>query len=105
MIFLCRQTRQEYIVNHHGFLLLKVYLKWDIDASPNGKPRPSGIGGVLKDHKGKFFCIFSCSISIKESIKDEVLTIQKAFFFSLSCCYASSKDCIMESDSYNALLK
>jgi hypothetical protein len=63
------------------------------------------MGQKLGSNKGKLFCIFSCSMSIKESIKDEVLTIQKAFFFSLRCCYASSKDCIVESDSYSALLK
>jgi hypothetical protein len=36
-------------------------LKWNVDSSSNNKPRPWGISGVLKDHRGKFLCIFSCS--------------------------------------------
>ena len=32
-------------------------LKWNIDASSNGKPRPSGIGDVFRHYEGRFLCI------------------------------------------------
>lgn len=67
-------------------------LKWNIDAFSNDKPGPSRICSVLKDHEGKFLCIFSCSTSNIKSNEVEVLTIQKAMLLSIIfflCFYKS----------------
>jgi len=41
-------------------------LKWNVDASSNNKPRPWGISGVLKDHRGKSYVLgYSKSYAFK----------------------------------------
>jgi len=53
-----------------------------VHGSSNGKPKPSGNGGFLRDHEGNF-CVFSCSTGIKKLNVAEVLTIEKAFQVSI----------------------
>ena len=69
--------------NVSWLLLLIGILKWNIDAFSNGKLGRSRICSVLKDHEGKFLCIFSCSAGNIESNEAEVLTIQKAMLLSI----------------------
>ncbi|OMO79278.1 hypothetical protein CCACVL1_13790 [Corchorus capsularis] len=38
------------------------YLKFNVDASVRGKPGPGGIGGILRDHEGKYIVEFSKSV-------------------------------------------
>jgi len=33
-------------------------LKWNVDGSALGKPGTAGVGGVLRDHLGRFICAF-----------------------------------------------
>jgi undecaprenyl pyrophosphate synthase len=69
--------------NVSWLLLLIGILKWNIDAFSNGKLGRSRICSVLKDHEGKFLCIFSCSAGNIESNEAEVLAIQKAMLLSI----------------------
>jgi hypothetical protein len=78
-------------------------LKWNVDASSNNKPRPWGISGVLKDHRGKFLCIFSCSTSNMKFNETTYLAIQKAMLLSINCYYASTNQWVVESNFYNAI--
>jgi hypothetical protein len=78
-------------------------LKWNVDASSNNKPRPWGISGVLKDHRGKFLCIFSCSTSSMKFNETTYLAIQKAMLLSINCYYAFTNQWVVESNFYNAI--
>jgi len=71
--------------NVSWLLLLISILKWNIDAFSNGKLGRSRICSVLKDHEGKFLCIFSWFAGNTESNEAEVLAIQKAML--LSICF------------------
>ena len=78
-------------------------LKWNVDASSNNKPRPWGISSVLKDHRGKFLCIFSCSTSSMKFNETTYLAIQKAMLLSINCYYASTNQWVVESNFYNVI--
>ncbi|KAK3219360.1 hypothetical protein Dsin_013330 [Dipteronia sinensis] len=49
-----------------------------MDVRAWGNPGSAGIGGVLRDHRGKVLCIFSGSVRIQDAITDEILAIAKA---------------------------
>ncbi|KAK3211066.1 hypothetical protein Dsin_015772 [Dipteronia sinensis] len=53
-------------------------LKFNIDGSARDKPGPAGIGGVLRDHKGKVCYSFSFFIGIQDSNTAELMAIEKA---------------------------
>lgn len=38
------------------------WLKWNVDASLNSEGVKAGVGGVLRDWKGSFCCVFSCPV-------------------------------------------
>ena len=81
---------------------LQGMLKQSVDVYANAKPKPR-IGGILRDYKENFLCIFSYSISIKEFNEAEVLTVQKAHILSTNCYYVSFKDQIAKFYSHNAI--
>eukprot|EP00268_Persea_americana_P068026 TRINITY_DN9427_c0_g1_i1.p1 TRINITY_DN9427_c0_g1~~TRINITY_DN9427_c0_g1_i1.p1 ORF type:complete len:120 (+),score=19.95 TRINITY_DN9427_c0_g1_i1:825-1184(+) len=75
-------------------------LKFNVDGAARGKPRPAGIGGVLRNSKGEVLFTFSKPIGIRDSKEAEVLAILKAL------CYFSRffhGNLIVESDSSNVV--
>ncbi|KAK2649662.1 hypothetical protein Ddye_017151 [Dipteronia dyeriana] len=53
-------------------------LKFNVDGSSRGNPRPAGISGVLRDSRGKIICLFSLYMGIFDSNLMELLAIEKA---------------------------
>lgn len=56
--------------------------KWNVDASLCPLQLKSSIGGVLRDHEGKFLCIFSSPIPCVDINHAEVLVIHRAIKYS-----------------------
>jgi ribonuclease HI len=52
--------------------------KWNMDGSSLGKPSPSRIGGVLRNHHGHLFGMFSVLVRILDSNIAELRAIVKA---------------------------
>lgn len=52
--------------------------KFKIDVPAGGKRGLTGIGGVLRDHKGAVLCLFSQEWKIRDFNEAEVLAILKA---------------------------
>ncbi|KAK3206435.1 hypothetical protein Dsin_020481 [Dipteronia sinensis] len=52
--------------------------KFNVDGSARGSPGMAGIGGVLRDSKGKVVCLFSLGVGIMDSNSAEILAIKKA---------------------------
>jgi ribonuclease HI len=74
-----------------------------VDSSSLGKPGPSGIGGVLRDHNGIIFGIFSLSFGILDSNIADLKAVVKAIELSASNCRLYHKHIIIESDSTNVI--
>ncbi|XVF82028.1 hypothetical protein PTKIN_Ptkin16aG0010000 [Pterospermum kingtungense] len=53
-------------------------LKFNVDGSSLGNPRPSGIGGLLRDHMGRELITFSKSIGVSDSNIVEVMTVRES---------------------------
>jgi len=77
--------------------------KWNVDRSSIGKPGPSGIGGVLRNHHGILLGIFSLSVGILDSNVAELRAVVKAIELSASNCFLHHKHIIIESDSANVI--
>jgi len=77
--------------------------KWNVDGFSIGKPGPSGIGGVLRNHHGILLGIFSLSVEILDSNIAELRAVVKAIEFSASNCFLHHKHIIIESDSANVI--
>jgi ribonuclease HI len=78
-------------------------LKWNVDGSSLGKPGPSGIGGVLRNHNGILLGIFSMSAGILDSNVAELKAVVKAIELSATNCQLHHKHIIIESDSANVI--
>ena len=78
-------------------------LKWNVDASCSSIYASSSIGGVLRDHHGKFLCMFSRPIPFMEINNAEILAIHRALKISSSCDRFMSSRILVESDSANAV--
>ena len=78
-------------------------LKWNVDASYNPNLKRSAIGGVLRNNKGEFLCVFSCPIPPMEINAAEVLAIHRSIQISLNCERFKSLPIKIESDSHNAV--
>ena len=50
-------------------------LKFNVNGAEIGKPRPAGIGGVLRNDKGEVLLMLSKSVGIRYSNEAEVLAI------------------------------
>lgn len=78
--------------------------KWNVDASFNPSINASAIGGVLRNSKGEFICIFSSPIPPMEINNAEVNAIFRAIQISESFPdKCQSSNLIIESDSLNAV--
>ncbi|XP_056691767.1 uncharacterized protein [Spinacia oleracea] len=79
-------------------------LKWNVDASYHPSSRKSAIGGVLRDSKGNFICVFSSPIPCMEINPAEIYAIHRAIQVSLNCSNTIGNRTIsVESDSANAV--
>ena len=63
----------------------KGFFKFNVDEAAPGKPGPAGIGGVLRNHKGKILHMFSKNVGGKDSTEAEILAILEAL-----CIYGRS---------------
>ncbi|XVF07574.1 hypothetical protein REPUB_Repub06bG0151200 [Reevesia pubescens] len=79
------------------------FLKFNVDGSIVGKPRPAGIGIVLRSNNGEFLLVFSRSIDVQDSNDAEFLTILEAFLIFAGSKWCSIGGLIVESDSLNAV--
>ena len=77
--------------------------KWNVDASLKLSESKSAIGGVLRDHRGKFICIFSSPIPFMEINHAEIFAIHRAIKLSSSIGFLSQSKVEIESDSQNAV--
>ena len=78
-------------------------LKWNVDASLKVSESKSAIGGILRNHRGEFLCMFSSPVPFLEINHGEILAIFRALKISstMDCCL--HKKIIVESDSANAV--
>ncbi|KAK3220751.1 hypothetical protein Dsin_014721 [Dipteronia sinensis] len=74
-------------------------LKFNVDSSAMGSPSLAGIGGVLRDHRGKVVCIFSESIGIHDAISAKILVIDKTCVLFASRLDLSDRNLVVVSDS------
>ena len=80
------------------------HLKWNVDASVFNLPHRAAIGGVLRNSRGNFTCMFSSPIPPIEINCAEVLAIYRAIQISLRSHSISNHPILMiESDSHNAV--
>ncbi|XVE85397.1 hypothetical protein DITRI_Ditri17bG0087800 [Diplodiscus trichospermus] len=80
---------------------LKGQVKFDVNGSTQGKPRPAGIGGILRDHNEEVLIVFSKSIDVADSNFAELMAIRESFLLFLTSPWLNSKMLIIESDSTN----
>lgn len=79
-------------------------IKWNVDASVNPLDSRSAIGGVLRNFKGIFLCLFSSPIPSMEINSAEILAIHRVIKITLSSNIYKSSKIILEFDSSNAVL-
>lgn len=79
-------------------------IKWNVDASMNPQTLNAAIGGVLRNEKGEFKCLFSSPIPFMEINSAEILAIHHAIKISLASDITKNHQIILESDSANAVL-
>ena len=79
-------------------------LKWNVDASYDSNLGRAAIGGVLRDEKGNFLCLFSCPIPPMDINAAEVIAIHMETQISLNNERFKTHQIMIESDSKNALL-
>lgn len=63
----------------------------------------AAIGGVLRDHQGRFLCLFSSPIPFVEINHAEILAIHRALKISASLDCLTNSKFVIESDSSNAV--
>lgn len=78
-------------------------LKWNVDASVSDALTSSAIGGVFRNHEGKFLCLFSAPIPFMEINCAEILAIHHAVKISIARGLSRQDLIIIESDSMNAV--
>lgn len=78
-------------------------LKWNVDASVKQSSQGSAIGGVLRNSKGSFVCLFSSPIPFIEINCAEILAIHRAIAISIMDETTRSSPIVIESDSVNAV--
>ena len=74
-------------------------LKFNVDGSSRGVSGTVGIGGVLRNSKGKVLCLFSAYVGFQDAISTEVLAIQKACSLCASSASLFGKETAIVSDS------
>lgn len=79
-------------------------LKWNVDASFNPRLNRAAIGGVLRNHRGEFICMFSTPIPSMEINDAEVNAIFRVVQISLlNDSRIHLDNMVIESDSLNAV--
>ncbi|KAK3222417.1 hypothetical protein Dsin_009442 [Dipteronia sinensis] len=53
-------------------------LLFNVDGAAKGNPGMSGVGGVLRDARGRILCLFSLFLGFRDSNSAEILAIHKA---------------------------
>ena len=79
------------------------FMKFNVDGASRGKPGHAGIGGLLRDDKGKVWMEFSKSIGISESNEAEICAIREAILMFCASRWVATHGLIIESDSKNAV--
>ncbi|XP_048495855.1 uncharacterized protein LOC125495243 [Beta vulgaris subsp. vulgaris] len=79
-------------------------LKWNVDASVMELSASSAVGGILRDHQGKFMCLFSSPIPFIEINCAEILAIHRAISISINSEITKQSTLLLESDSANAVM-
>nr|CCA66180.1 hypothetical protein [Beta vulgaris subsp. vulgaris] len=79
-------------------------LKWNVDASVINSNSCSAIGGILRNHKGEFMCVFSSPVPYIEINCAEILAIHRAIQISLQSDKTKNANLLLESDSANAVM-
>lgn len=78
-------------------------LKWNVDASFDPNLSHAAVGGVLRDDRGCFTCIFSNPIPCMEINSAEVFAIFRALKISIHSERVKHQKIIIESDSINVV--
>ncbi|EOY23054.1 Uncharacterized protein TCM_015057 [Theobroma cacao] len=78
-------------------------MKFNVDGAARGCPRPTGIGGILRDHRGEVKIIFSKPISETDSNFAEMMAIKEAFLIFSVSRWKNNHKLLIESDSSNAV--
>ncbi|XVF71505.1 hypothetical protein PTKIN_Ptkin12aG0043200 [Pterospermum kingtungense] len=78
-------------------------LKFNVDGSSLGNPRPSGIGGLLRDHLGRVLISFSKPIGIADSNMAEVMAVREALALFVTSEWVVNYPLILECDSQNTV--
>lgn len=79
-------------------------LKWNVDASVITSNSCSAIGGILRNNKGEFMCMFSSPIPFIEINCAEILAIHRAIQISIQSDIIKNANFLLESDSANAVM-
>lgn len=77
--------------------------KWNVDGSFFDKPSLSGIGGVLQNHHGHLFSVFSVTVEILGFNLAELRAVVKAIELSASNCLLHHEHLIIEFDYANII--
>ncbi|KAK2651993.1 hypothetical protein Ddye_011849 [Dipteronia dyeriana] len=75
------------------------FLKFNVDGSTKGKPRPAGIGGVLRASNGKIICLFSLYVGIMDSNAVDIWAIGKVVELCQSKPDICGRNMVVVSDS------
>ncbi|XP_048490068.1 uncharacterized protein LOC125492022 [Beta vulgaris subsp. vulgaris] len=78
-------------------------IKWNVDASVDPRKNLSAIGGILRNPRGDFVCLFSCPIPPIEINSAEIIAIYRAIQISLNSEQIKYMAILIESDSANAV--
>ena len=78
-------------------------MKFNVDGSSKGKPRPASIGRVLKDNSATIKIVFSKAVRVMESNTVELLAVREALSIFASSRWVLTHRLIIESDSSNAV--
>ena len=64
--------------NDVGLISPDMDLRFNVDGAAKGSPGEAGIGGVLRDSKGKILCLFSNYVGSLDAISAEMYAIHRA---------------------------
>ncbi|XVF83529.1 hypothetical protein PTKIN_Ptkin16aG0496200 [Pterospermum kingtungense] len=77
--------------------------KFNVDDSARGKPGPTGIGRVMRDHEEVVKIRFSKPIGIADCNLAELLVIREAYILFTASQWSHSHKLVIESDSSNVV--
>ncbi|KAI9156673.1 hypothetical protein LWI28_010398 [Acer negundo] len=74
-------------------------LIFNVDDSTRGSPGQVGIGGVLRDHRGKVLCLFSAQVGLQDAVSTEIMALAKACDLCMNKHEVLGKNITLISDS------